>query len=63
MTETEMARYVGVYGTDANRIELLVRNGKLGSSEQPREGIVNKVGDARFSTAGQAHRHRWNLCL
>ena len=52
MTEKEMARYVGTYGTDSNRIELSVRNGKLWFKRTSREGIVNKVGDTRFSAAG-----------
>ena len=52
MTEAEMTRYVGTFGTDANRIELSIRNGKLWFKRSTREGMVKKVADGRFLAGG-----------
>ena len=52
MTEAEMTRYIGTYGSDTNRIELSISNGKLWFKRSTREGMVNKVADGRFLAAG-----------
>ncbi|HKE03121.1 MAG TPA: hypothetical protein VKE91_03630, partial [Blastocatellia bacterium] len=49
MTEAEMARYVGVYGDQPNRIEISIKDGKLLFKGMGREAQVSKLGESRFS--------------
>lgn len=49
MTEAEMARYVGVYGDQPNRIEISIKDGNLLFKGFGREAKVSKVGESRFS--------------
>jgi CubicO group peptidase (beta-lactamase class C family) len=49
MTEAEMARYIGVYGDQPNRIEIAIKDGKLFLKVLGREAQVNKLGELRFS--------------
>ena len=49
MTEAEMTRYLGVFGDAQNRIEIVVKQGLLYLKRGTREGLVNKLGDSRFS--------------
>jgi CubicO group peptidase (beta-lactamase class C family) len=49
MIEDEMVKYVGVYGDASNKVELLIKDGRLyfkrGASEFP----VNKLSESRFA--------------
>jgi CubicO group peptidase (beta-lactamase class C family) len=49
MTEAEMTRYSGVYGDAPNRIEIMLRQGRLYLKRGSQEGLVKKIGDSRFS--------------
>jgi CubicO group peptidase (beta-lactamase class C family) len=49
MTEAEMTRYLGVYGDAPNRIEIVMKQGRLYLRRGSQEGAVNKIGDSRFS--------------
>jgi len=49
VTEAEMARYIGVYGDQPNRIEIAIKDGKLFLKVMGREGQVSKLGELRFS--------------
>jgi CubicO group peptidase (beta-lactamase class C family) len=49
MTEAEMTRYSGVYGDAPNRIEILIKQGRLYLRRGSQEGPVTKIGDFRFS--------------
>jgi CubicO group peptidase (beta-lactamase class C family) len=49
MTEAEMARYIGVYGDQPNRIEISIKDGKLIFKWMGREAQVSKLGESRFS--------------
>ena len=53
MTEAEMARYTGVYGNQANRVEIVSKDGKLWFKGMGREAELDKIGEMRFSTMGQ----------
>jgi hypothetical protein len=49
MTEAEMARYVGVYGDEPDRIEIAIKDGKLSFKGFGLEAQVIKLGESRFS--------------
>ena len=49
MTEEEMARYVGVYGDQPNRIEIVIKDGKLLLKGMGIEAPVSKLGESQFS--------------
>jgi CubicO group peptidase (beta-lactamase class C family) len=49
MTEAEMARYIGVYGDQPNRIEIAIKDGKLFLKAMGREAQVSKLGESQFS--------------
>jgi len=49
MTEAEMARYVGVYGAEPNRIEIATKDGKLLFKGYGVEAQAIKLGESRFS--------------
>lgn len=53
MTYAEMARYAGVYGNQANRVEIVSKDGKLWFKGVGRETEITKTGDMHFSTTGQ----------
>jgi len=52
MDATEMAKYTGTYLNGANRIELLVRDGKLWLRQGAGERAATKIGDLRFAVEG-----------
>src|SRR5262245_8818094 len=52
MTEAEMARYIGVYGDQPNRIEIAIKDGKLVIKWMDIEAQVSKLGESRFSATG-----------
>ncbi|MBO0798064.1 MAG: serine hydrolase, partial [Blastocatellia bacterium] len=49
MTEAEMARYVGVYGALPNRIEIVIKDGKLLFKGMGHEAQISKLRESRFS--------------
>src|SRR5262245_11177738 len=49
MTEAEIARYIGVYGDQPNRIEISIKDGNLLFKGMGREAQVSKIGASRFS--------------
>ncbi|MBO0727018.1 MAG: hypothetical protein J2P52_15545, partial [Blastocatellia bacterium] len=49
MTEVEMARYIGVYDAQPNRIEIAIKDGKLLFKGDGVEAQVVKLGESRFS--------------
>ncbi|HEU0180003.1 MAG TPA: serine hydrolase domain-containing protein [Blastocatellia bacterium] len=49
MTEAEMARYVGVYDAEPDRIEIVIKDGKLLFKGLGLEAQVIKLGESRFS--------------
>ncbi|MGH9766685.1 MAG: serine hydrolase, partial [Blastocatellia bacterium] len=48
ITEAEMARYIGVYGDQPNRVEIEIKDGKLFLKVMGREAQVDKLGELRF---------------
>jgi CubicO group peptidase (beta-lactamase class C family) len=52
MTEAEMARYIGVYGDQPSRIEIVIKDGKLLFKGEGVEAQVVKLSESRFSATG-----------